>query len=96
LCYALSNVPEKEMPVGLTDIPILLIDLALIAIIVLPVVVYVAIQAAAREIVRPLWSLRPLLGETVSHIPSGSSPSLPAEPSQPTRPGHIANSALGR
>jgi hypothetical protein len=78
------------------DIPIELINLALLAIIVTPIVLAVCIVWAINRVVRPLWALR----DQLAHVASNGQPqeSQDAQPLKvsPSVSRHVFNSAFGR
>ncbi len=81
-----------------TDIPIELINLALLAIISLPVVLLGSVVWAANRIVRPMWAIR----DKLAHIQSEGLPQRPVHNPDPVAEKvgevqrHVAYSMFGR
>jgi hypothetical protein len=82
------------MPVS--DIPIVLINLALLAIIAIPFVLAFGLVYAAHHIVRPLWAIRYLEAQRHSEQPHATPARAVPETSQSTHRHGVALSAFGR
>lgn len=82
------------MPIS--DIPIILINLALLAIIALPFVIAFSVVYAARHIVRPLWALRFVEAHKQEHSTPLPSPLPESEREKDRERRRIQHSAFGR
>lgn len=80
----------------LNDIPIVFINLALLAIIALPVVILLAAHYVARQVVRPLWAMRHLLEMTEHDFAALKPKPEPRVAHEPTPHRGILHSMFGR
>jgi hypothetical protein len=80
----------------LTDIPILLINAALLAIIALPFVMAFSVMYAARKIVRPLWAIYQHEYGAQRKLPAPLKPAAPPLETAPAPQREVVLSAFGR